>query len=253
MTTRKNTKPPRGKRKLSKRANPSGGRAELRRNTRLETIGDVAAVLSHESRNLLGALATCVQVLRRNPHISRDDAELLDIVQSGANRLNEIVGQFSVFRGGNPPQMRNVNLHELIDATLASLQRDERCSSSIVVQRRFDTSLSNIAGDGDQLHLAIWHLFLNAVQAMGERGQLQVQTDNIGPQVEISVRDTGPGISKNVIAKMFDPLYTTKTRGAGLGLTIVRRVVEAHGGAIAVHSAPGKGASFTVWLPLGAK
>jgi two-component system, NtrC family, sensor histidine kinase HydH len=253
MRTRKKTKPARGKRKHSKRANPSSAQVGLRRKARFETIGEVAAVLAHESRNLLGALGTCVQVLRRNPHLSSDDAELLDIIQSGANRLNEIVDQFSAFRAGTSPQMREVNLHEIIDATLASLQRDERCSSSIVVQRRFDTSLSNMAGDGDQLRLALWHLFLNAVQAMSERGQLQVQTENIGRQVEISVRDTGPGIPKNVSARMFEPLYTTKTRGAGLGLTIVRRVVEAHGGAVTVHSEPGKGASFTLRLPLGAK
>ncbi len=253
MRTRKKTKPSRGKRELSKRSNRPSAHAELRRKARLETLSDVAAVLAHESRNLLGALGTCVQVLRKNPHITSDDAELLDIIQSGANRLNEIVGQFSVFRGGNSARMGEVNLHELIDATLASLQRDERCSSSIVVQRRFDTSLKNIAGDGDQFRLALWHLLLNAVQAMGERGKLDVQTQNTGRKIEIFVRDTGPGIPKNVIAKIFEPLYTTKARGAGLGLAIVRRIVQAHGGAITVHSAPGKGANFTVWLPLGSK
>ncbi len=253
MRTRKKTKPSRGKRELSKRSNRPSAHGELRRKARLETIGDVAAVLSHESRNLLGALRTCVQVLRRNPHLTSDDTELLDIIQSGANRLNEIVGQFSLFRGETPLQMREVNLHELIDTTLASLQRDERCSSSLAIQRRFDTSLQSIMGDPAQLGQVLWHLFLNAAQAIGARGQLHVQTQNVGREIEISVRDTGPGIPKNVMQHIFEPLYSTKPRGAGLGLAIVRRIVEAHGGVITAQSEPGKGARFTLRLPAGSK
>ena len=253
MRTRKKTKPLRGKRKLFKRANPSRAHAVLVRNAKLDTLGAVAAVFAHESRNLLGALGTCVQVLRRNPNLTSDDAELLDIIQSGANRLNEIVGQFSVFRSGKALRINEVKLHEIIDATLAALQRDERYSSSIVVRRRFDASPISIKADGERLGQALWHLLLNAAQAMRDRGQLDVQTRQIGRKVEISVHDSGPGIPANVMPRIFEPLFSTKTRGAGLGLAIARRIVEEHGGTITAQSEAGKGARFIVRLPVGSK
>ena len=251
MTTREKNIRRRGKREPAKRPNTPGAHEELRLQAKLDTLGEVAAVLAHESRNLLGALQTCVQVLRRNPQLTSDDAELLDIIRSGANRLAEIVGQFSVFRGGDAPQMKEVNVRELIEITLASLRRDERCSSSIVVRRRFESSLRSIMGDQARLGQVLWHLFLNAAQAMGERGQLEVQTRSVGREIEISVGDSGPGIPANVMPHIFEPLFSTKTRGAGLGLTIARRFVENHGGTIRVESEPGKGARFILRLPRG--
>ena len=253
MKTRKHIKPRVNKTISDPRATRSSSSADLRRQAQLETLGEVAAVLSHESRNLLGALRTCVQVLRRNPHLTNEDAELLDIIQSGANRLNEIVSQFSVFRPGKTLQLNEVSLHELIDATLALLQRDERCSSSIVVRRRFGPSLISIKADGERLGQALWHLLLNAAQAMGDRGQLDVETRSVGREIEISVGDSGPGIAADVMPRIFEPLFSTKTRGAGLGLTIARRIVEEHAGTIAAQSEAGKGARFIVRLPVGSK
>lgn len=223
------------------------------RQARIDTIRDVAAVLGHETRNLLGALETCVQLLRRNPHVTGDDAELLGIIQSGSHRLNEIVSQFSSFGNPKAPKFEEVELHELIESTLALLQRDDRCSPSIVVNRRFDPDAISLSADREQLGAALWNMMLNAVQAMGDRGRLDIETRRRGGQMEVLVRDTGPGIPKDILPKIFAPLYSTKSRGAGLGLSIARSIVEAHGGTIAVESEHGKGTSFIVLLPIEPK
>ncbi|MCJ2519530.1 MAG: hypothetical protein LN412_01090, partial [Candidatus Thermoplasmatota archaeon] len=168
--------------------------ADLVRKTRMATMGEIAAAVSHETRNFLGALSTCVQILRTNPHITGPDAELLDIIQSGSQWFNEIISEVSALGRPSPPHFQGVDLHELIDETFAILQRDDRCPSSIVIHRQFDPSLQKVQVDRDQLGQVFRHLFLNAVQAMGDQGQLQVQIQRVDSQVKIFVRDTGPGI-----------------------------------------------------------
>lgn len=234
---------------IHKPAGPKRRSARERHSIRLATIGEIAAVLSHESRNLLGALKTSVQILRRNPHLTGDDQELLDIVESGSNRLGEVVTDFSTFRRAAPLRLADFNLHDLIEQTLASLQRDERLSSSIVIEKRFDPVIQHINGDHDQLRHALWHLSLNGAQAMTGVGTLTIETQSAPGEIIIRVRDTGPGIPARIRPRIFEPLFTTKTRGAGLGLTIVRQVIERHGGWVDVVSKDGSGTNVTIGLP----
>jgi len=215
---------------------------------RLDTIGKVAAVLSHESRNLLGALGTCVQVLRRNPHLTADDLEMLDILQSGGRRLSEIIGQFAAFRragiAGNP-----VDLHALLQEILTRLCQDERCSAQIVIQRRFDPEIKFVSADADGLRQALWELCLNGAQAIGKQGTLEISTRQTGKNIIIAVSDSGRGIDPAVAQDIFEPLFTTKTRATGLGLAIVKRVVEDHRGTVLLKNASARGAIFVVTLP----
>ncbi len=235
------------------RAKRTNAQQERLRQARIDTIRDVAAVLGHETRNLLGALGTCVQVLRKNPQITEDDAELLDIIQSGSRRLNEIVSEFSAFGRSKAFEFEEVELRELVEQTLALLQRDDRCSPSIVMRPQLDPSVRYVRADREQMQQLLLNLFLNAVQAMGDKGQLDVETHRAGREIKILVRDTGPGIPREVLRRIFEPLYSTKSRGAGLGLSIARSIVEGHGGRIAVESENGKGTSFIVRLPIERK
>lgn len=237
-------------RQAASRPFSAGGRAAARLGReRVATIAAVAAVLRHETANLLGALNTCVELLRRNPHVSGEDAKLLDIIQSGSRRLEEIVSEFSAFGRPQAPKLDEVELHALIENTLQRLRRDDRCSPSIVVKRRLDPAVQAVRADREQLGRALWHLMLNAVQAIGDQGVLEIETRRAGRETRILVRDTGPGIEAAILAKIFAPLYGTRTRGAGLGLSIARSIVEAHGGRIAVQSKSGQGASFIIVLP----
>ncbi|HET7853384.1 MAG TPA: GAF domain-containing protein [Candidatus Methylomirabilis sp.] len=221
---------------------------ELVRKTRMATMGEVAAMVAHETRNPLGALSNCVQLLWANPHITGEDAELLDIIQGETRRLNQIVSDFLAFGRPREPHFQEVDLHELINEAFALLQRDDRCSSSNIFRRQFDASLQKVWADRDQLRQVLWNLFLNAVQAMKESGTLQVETRNTTSGVEILVQDTGPGIPRTVLSNIFEPFYSTKPGGTGLGLAIVQRIVEEHGARITVESQAGAGTCFLIAL-----
>jgi signal transduction histidine kinase len=223
---------------------------ELVQKTRMAAMGEIAAIVAHEIRNPLGALGNCVGLLRTNPHLTGEDTEVLNIIQAESQRLNEIVSDFLTFGRPRPPQLQEVDLHEVIEETVALLGRDERCPPSITFLRKFDPSIQKVRADRDQLRQVFWNLFLNAVQAAGENGTVCVETRRLGDQAEISVRDTGPGIPTSVLPKIFEPFYTTRSGGTGLGLPIVRRIVQDHGGRVAVNSQLGVGTCFLVSLPI---
>jgi signal transduction histidine kinase len=222
--------------------------AELVRKTRLAAMGEIAAAVAHEARNPLGALNNCVQLLRSNPHITGEDAELLTIMQSESKRLNDIVSDFLAFGRPRPPQFAPVDLHELVEATWTLLQRDDRCPASIGFERRFDDTCAWVMADHDQLRQVFWNLLLNAAQAMREGGTLSVETRAVGRNVEVVVRDTGPGIPVGILPRIFEPFVTSKSGGTGLGLAIVRRIVEDHGGRITVSAHDGAGTCFVLSL-----
>jgi signal transduction histidine kinase len=222
--------------------------AELVRKTRMAAIGEIAAAVAHEARNPLGALSNCVQLLRGNPDITGEDAELLAIMQGESKRLNDIVSDFLAFGRPRAPQFDAVDLHELIDATWTLLQRDDRCPATIAFERRFDPTLTAVRGDHDQLRQVFWNLLLNAVQAMRTGGTLSVETRRTEDDVEVRVGDTGAGIPSGMLPRVFEPFVTTKSGGTGLGLAIVRRIVEDHGGRITVSARDGMGTCFVLSL-----
>jgi len=215
----------------------------------MAAMGEIAAVVAHEARNPLGALNNCVGLLRGNPHITGEDAELLTIMEGESKRLNDIVSDFLTFGRPRPPQFAPVDLHELIDGTVGLLRRDDRCPPSVLFERRFDETLPPVWADRDQLRQVFWNLLLNAVQAMREGGTLTLETRRTGDAVEVTVRDTGSGIPAPILPRLFEPFVTSKAGGTGLGLAIVRRIVEDHGGHITVSARDGEGTCFVLSLP----
>jgi signal transduction histidine kinase len=225
---------------------------ELVRTTRMAAMGEIAAAVAHEARNPLGALNNCVQLLRGNPHITGEDAELLTIMLSESKRLNDIVSDFLTFGRPRPPQFASVDLHELIEATWTLLQRDDRCPASIGFERRFDDTCTSVMADRDQLRQVFWNLLLNAVQAMREGGTLSVGTRRGDHHVEVLVQDTGPGIPAGILPRIFEPFVTSKSGGTGLGLAIVRRIIEDHGGRITITAHDEAGTCFVLSLAVDA-
>ncbi len=214
----------------------------------METLGKVSSAIGHEASNILGALGTCLQILRKNPQLTPDDVELLDIVQSGSRRLHEMVSEFALFRPA-APHLQAVGLKELINETIALLARDARYTSSIVIECQFSSSVGKVEGDSDQLRGALWNLCINALEAMGGHGRLEIEVNRTGGAVRVAVRDSGPGIAVAQRAHVFEPFHTTKPGRAGLGLSYARYVVENHGGHISVESSLGTGACFVLYLP----
>ena len=218
--------------------------------TRMAAIGEIAAAVAHEARNPLGAISNCVQMLRTNSTLSGEDAELLKIVHTETQRLNEIVSDFLAFGRPKPPQFQPVEIHELVETTLTLLRRDDRWPATIGVVAKFDPTLPLLRADRDHLRQVLWNLCLNAAQAMGETGELRVETSRRGDVADILVQDTGPGITSSLLPRIFEPFFTTRAGGTGLGLAIVRRIVEEHGGQIRVESEPGVGTCFVITLPI---
>jgi signal transduction histidine kinase len=226
---------------------------ELVNKTRMAAIGEISAAVAHEVRNPLGAISNCVQMLRTNPHITGEDAELLEIVHTESQRLNEIISDFLTFGRPRPPRFEPVDLQELIEDTLALLRREQRCRSTIAFSIKLDPAVPLIKADRDQLRQVFWNLFLNAVQAMGDHGHVRVESRRRGECAEIEIQDSGRGISRSIQPRIFEPFYTTRAAGTGLGLATVRRIIEEHHGKIRVDSEPGVGTCFTVTLPFDQK
>ena len=212
----------------------STAQEQLVQKTRMAAIGEIAAAVAHEARNPLGALSNCVQLLRKNPEITGEDSELLQIIHTESRRLNEIISDFLAFGRPRPPQFEEVALQELIEDTVAVLRRDDRCPASIAILYQFDPGLPKVRADRDQLRQVFWNLLLNAVQAVGESGEVRVEAKRADGEVKVRIRDTGSGIPATVLPKIFDPFFTTKRGGTGLGLAIVRRIMQDHGGHVTV-------------------
>jgi len=229
---------------------------------RLAAIGEMAAGLAHEIRNPLGAIKGAAQLLvgpdGQPVGTSADNAEFLAIIVEEVNRLNKVVTQFLDYARpskDSSTEFDEVDVNEVVRKTAQLLQTDDT-KETIELSTQFDDLLPLVAGDPEQLRQVFLNLGLNAIQAMPGGGKLEILTTRrrrsrlgYGSFAEIRFIDTGVGIPRDKIQNLFIPFYTTKQRGTGLGLAISQRIVTQHGGTIEVRSNPGKGSTFSVFLP----
>jgi signal transduction histidine kinase len=179
---------------------------------------------------------------------------LVDIFDEEARRINHIVGDLLDFARPVAPALHpgaiGQVLDEAIDAALTQVAHD---AAPITVERQFDGSLTAVPFDARLLRQAVVNLVLNAMQAMPDGGTLRVRArpepSEGGDMVSIEVTDTGAGMSEEILARIFEPFFTTRAMGTGLGLAVVRRIVEGHRGDIIVRSRVGEGTSFAIRIP----
>lgn len=241
---------------------------------RLAALGEMAAGLAHEIRNPLGAIKGAAQLLipsagsgspgpsfgpgRGSAADATENAELLGIIVEEANRLNNVVTRFLDYARAERPGREGsarVDLNAIVRKTAHLLdQQDER--RNVEVRVRIDDLLPHIAGDAESILQVFLNLGLNALQAMPTGGTLEILTTRrrrsrlgYGQFAEVRFRDTGVGIPRDKLKKLFIPFYTTKTKGTGLGLAISQRIINQHGGTIEVRSTLGQGSTFSVFLP----
>lgn len=231
---------------------------------RLAALGEMAAGLAHEIRNPLGAIKGAAQLLITAdgtadgpPPSATETAELLEIIVEEANRLNNVVTRFLDYARSERPGREGadkVDLNQVVRKTVQLLQQD--LLKSVEVRVRIDEMLPSIAGDPESLMQVFLNLGQNALQAMPDGGILEILTTRrrrsrlgYGQFAEVRFRDTGIGIPRDKLKKLFIPFYTTKQRGTGLGLAISHRIINQHGGTIEVRSTLGQGSTFSVFLP----
>jgi signal transduction histidine kinase len=227
---------------------------------RLAAIGEMAAGLAHEIRNPLGAIKGAAQLLvSSKPTASAgDNTEFLGIIIEEVDRLNKVVTQFLDYARpdrGDSTEHAEVDINAVVRRTIQLLEADAQ-AASVEIQISLDELIPPVAGDPEQLRQVFLNLGLNAVQAMERGGILEIVTSRrrrsrlgYGSFAEVRFRDTGVGIPAHELKNLFIPFYTTKNRGTGLGLAISQRIVTQHGGAIEARSVPGRGSTFSVYLP----
>jgi signal transduction histidine kinase len=228
--------------------------AELIDRERLAALGELSASIAHEVRNPLGVVFNSVGTLRRLLKPQGDVARLLDIVGEEADRLNRMVGDLLDYSRPIQPALEPLLLQPLLEeAVVAARRQIGQSTETVHVEVRVSPGVANVRADARLLRQALVNLLLNAYQAMPRGGRLAIrartsQLDG-APCTEIAIHDSGEGIPAEARSRIFQPFFTTKATGTGLGLAVVRRIVEGHGGAVAVGQPP-EGAEFLVRLPL---
>jgi two-component system sensor histidine kinase PilS (NtrC family) len=225
----------------------------MQRSARLADLGRVAAGLAHELRNPLASMSGSLELLRSQAAAADEDRRLMDIVLREASRLEDLVSDFLRFARPPPLRRAGTDVAALLDETLKVFAHDP-AAARVKVVRELHAARADC--DADQIRQVAWNLLVNAAHAVRaahpDGGVLRVACSPEDGRVRIEVEDDGKGIAPEDLAKIFMPFYTTKERGSGLGLATVHRVVDAHGGSVAVTSAEGQGSRFTVHLPAAA-
>jgi signal transduction histidine kinase len=214
---------------------------------RLAAIGQVAAAVGHELRNPLGVLTNSLYLIRTA--LPSGDTERIERHLATADReigaAVVIVEGLLDFARQSEPELEEFDLDDLVDEALTVAAPP----AGIDVARRTLDDVGGVRGDRQQLRQVLLNLLTNAYAAIDGEGVIMIDAVADGKRVEIRVSDTGVGMDEDTVNHIFDPFYTRKAKGIGLGLAVTRRIVEAHGGTIAVRSAPGEGTTFAVKLP----
>ena len=220
---------------------------------RLRAVTLLAAGVAHEIGNPLNSLTIHLQLLRRELAGMAGDARapldgLLDVSVREVERLDQIIRQFLQAVRPVAPHLEVCALPEVVRDTL-EFMRPELSDRKVLVECEEAGDLPAVKLDRAQMRQVFFNLIKNAVEAMSGRGVLRIWYAAGDRSVAVSIRDTGPGIPAERLAQVFEPYFTTKERGSGLGLMIVQRIVRDHGGELEIHSEPGRGATVTVSLP----
>jgi two-component system NtrC family sensor kinase len=218
---------------------------------RLATIGQLAAGVAHELNEPLSNILGFAQLVRKHPELPGESANDIDKIVGASLYAREIIKKLLLFARQTTAFKGRVNCNDVISEALGLFEhRLEKAGIELV--RDFFTQLPVIVADGGQLKQVIVNLVVNSIQAMPKGGVLTVRTAIDGAHLIVAIEDTGTGMTKEVLDRIFVPFFTTKDvdQGTGLGLPVVHGIITSHGGTISVKSSPHSGATFTIRLPV---
>lgn len=221
----------------------------VRRSERLAALGQLSAGLAHEIRNPLGTIKTSAEMLLKT--VPADNAvarEMAGFISSEVDRTNSLVTRFLDFARPLAVRLEKTDLTQVIDQAISDVEKTQP-PFDVKIYRNYSPEIPPFFLDGELMERVIYNLLLNAAQASPPNGSITVKTRENDGTVEITVIDRGAGIQPKLIETIFNPFYTTKSSGVGLGLAIVSKIVDEHGGSISVESEPGEGSVFRVYLP----
>jgi C4-dicarboxylate-specific signal transduction histidine kinase len=230
---------------------------QLAHTNRLVTMGELSASITHEVKQPIASarnnVIAALNFLRRNPPDLQEVTEALAAAVKDADRVDAIVGRMRALMQKASPRSDPVDMNEALQEVV-ELTRGEALKNGVSVKTQFAQGLPIIAGDRVQLQQVVLNLILNALQAMGAATEGARQVLITTRQIELNdlyvgVQDTGPGLSPETLSRLFEPFYTTKPNGMGMGLTICRSIVEAHGGRLWASACQPRGALFQFAIP----
>jgi PAS domain S-box-containing protein len=228
---------------------------QLVRSEKLAAIGQLAGGVGHELRNPLSAIKNAVYYIKRKVAMSElaqkepRVMEFLDIMDDEINSSNKIISDLLGFSRVGKPSVSPTQIRNVIEDALPHLTIPE----NIKLTGKLDADLPEVEIDADQIRQVFINVIMNAVEAMPEGGKLAIGANRRDEFLEVKIADTGCGIPQEAADKIFDPLFTTKAKGIGLGLSVCKAIIDRHQGDIEVKSQVGKGTTFTIRLPLKAK
>jgi len=215
---------------------------------RLASLGEMVAGISHEIRNPLGIINSTAELLKQKLAHTDSEVQLADVIVQEAGRLNGIVTDFLDFARPQAPNLMPCRVDEVLEKNLTFLA-PEINKSGYEIYKRFATDVPEIQADPGLLYQAFLNILINAMQAMPEGGAIYIELSARKHMLTIVFSDEGPGIPDETLNKIWEPFFTTKDKGSGLGLPIVKKIIEGHGGALEIDNGPGKGAQVTITLP----
>lgn len=230
----------------------------LQRSRQMAVVGEMAAGLAHEIKNPLAGVKVSIEILTDELELEHEDKEVLVRVVQEINRMEKLLKNLLNYARPPRPVMEAVDVNELIENSVKNSQvtlRSPAYNSGKIKEIDFRTELATdlprVMADSSQLQQVFLNIILNAVEAIEDKGVIEVKSYlKSETELTITITDNGKGMDREAIDRLFQPFYTTKSKGNGLGLSISRRLIEQHNGSIEVASEPDKGTTFTITLPL---
>jgi len=225
-------------------------RKEIARSQRLASVGRLAAGVAHEIRNPLSSIKGFATYFKERYHDIPEDQHISSLMIQEVDRLNRVVGELHEFARPITIARKPIQIKSYIENSI-ELIANQASAANVTIQTTLAPEIDEVYLDPDKISQVLLNLYLNAIESMDSGGTLSVglSVNAAKEGVEIRISDSGAGISKDDLAHIFDPYFTTKAAGTGLGLAIVHNIIEAHQGEIKVESQPDQGTTFTIFLP----
>jgi len=222
---------------------------QLNQAERLAVLGEMVAAVSHEIKNPLGIIRSTAELLAEKSERNEADSKLSDIIIEESGRLNDVVTSFLDFARPQVPHLQNCDLDEVIARNVTFLEPELEKRGVIVRNGNLGDGNRIVKADPGLLHRAFFNIFMNAIQAMENGGNISVNIAEERENYRVEIQDTGAGIREENLKKIFSPFFTTREEGSGLGLSIVKNIIEGHNGKIWIESEAGVGTKVFVTLP----
>ena len=223
---------------------------ELSKRERMAEIGNFSMMIAHELKNPLGIIKGSVDIIAKEGVKAQVSRTMMEYIQDEVKRLNRLVEDFLSFARPNPAHKSFVDINQLIHKIVNLIPLPEFKEKDITLTVKLAQEMPEINVDEHQIYQTLVNIFNNAIQAISQKGEITIKTEHEQDGISITFMDTGVGISDEEKGKVFEPFFTKKQSGTGLGLAVVKKIIDNHKGTITITDREGGGTVFSLWLPM---